>query len=69
MLPIAPDQTEAILLRAMQKRERIKFSLKGVDINPVKSLKYLVIINETTTFCKHRDTKKWHLEKFLISID
>lgn len=75
-LTLAPDKTEAVLIRGMQKRQQITLRLEGVNIRPAKSLKYLgIIIDESLTFGKHIETcttkaieKTSHLSRLLPNL-
>lgn len=56
-LILAPDKTEAVLLRGKKKRDEIYFELGGVRITPTKDVRYLgIIIDERGSFGKHIET-------------
>ncbi|EFA13619.2 Putative 115 kDa protein in type-1 retrotransposable element R1DM-like Protein [Tribolium castaneum] len=68
-LQLAPNKTEAVLLRGMQKRERIMFTIEGVNITPSKTLKYLgIIIDERLTFGSHVETAILKAEKNISTL-
>lgn len=53
-LRLAPEKTEAIILKGTTGREHIEFHLNGVGIPPQKNLKYLgVTLDQRCTFGRH----------------
>lgn len=53
-LTLAPDKSEAVLMRGGRSREHVSFDLGGVAIIPKKAIRYLgVIINDRGTFGQH----------------
>lgn len=53
-LEIAPQKTEAILLKGSRKRESISFEVAGQKVRPQKYVKYLgITLDERLTFGEH----------------
>lgn len=53
-LTLAPQKTEAIILKGKRKREHLNFNLQGTRIIPRKHITYLgVVIGEGITFTEH----------------
>nr|CAH7734770.1 unnamed protein product [Callosobruchus chinensis] len=71
LLELAPDKTEAIILRgSRRRREQVTFQLRGQNIIPSKSLKYLgVTLDCEGTFGEHlkRVTRKAEVNAAMLS--
>lgn len=53
-LNLAPEKTEAVLVRGGRARDHVSFILEGARIQPKKSIKYLgITINNRGTFGQH----------------
>lgn len=53
-LQLAPDKTEAVILRGKRNRNYITFRVGSVEVRPEKSLKYLgVVFGENMSFTEH----------------
>lgn len=53
-LALAPDKSKGIIVQGRRRRENIAFTLKGMVLNPVKTLKHLgVTIAEKRSFGPH----------------
>ena len=53
-LTLAPEKTEAIIVRGRRDRSRISFQLEEVEIRPAKTIKYLgFTIDDRLTFGRH----------------
>lgn len=68
-LTLAPEKSEAVLVRGGRIREHVSFDLDGVRITPKKAIRYLgIVINDRGTFGQHIEMVTTRAENTLAKI-